>query len=275
MAIRKVGKSSGSLISKFRLLLEDDPDAPRGFGHKSAWLAVQCAPRELADALSLVETAPANWESGLEATESGGIFITPQIKGWCLATGLSLPTPNELANDARLSTAFLTLMAALEGRFDDVQLFATHRVVEYHTWARARGGKLKRVFAWLGEQGAVVANAGETTVEEMELGLPDVTGLSLEDATDRLWEADDANQNSRRLPPPTETKTIQNPKTGETISISVACPPNDPIPGETTVTALAGLWSIDPTQIDEMPLPPSVGIAGLLPAHFRSLSLGN
>lgn len=275
MASGKMGKSSGSSISKFRLLLEDDPDVPRGFGYKSAWLAVQCAPLELTDALCLVETAPANWESGLEATESGGLFVTPQINGWCLATGWSLPTPNELSKDARLSTTFLALMAALESRFDDVQLFATHRVAEYHAWARARGGKLKRVFAWLGEQGAAVANTGQTTFEEMELGLPDVTGLSLEDTTDRLWEADEVNRSSPKPLPPKRTMAIVNPKTGETISISVASPPNNPMPDETTVTALAGLWSIDPTRIDEMSLPASVGIAGLLPAKFRPSSQGN
>jgi hypothetical protein len=105
------------------------------------------------------------------------------------------------------------------------------------------------VFAYLGESGTVIANAGVTTADEMALGLPDVTGLSLDEATNRLFEADEGSEH-------------QNGKSGGHARVSA-------IPYEETVTALAGQWSVNPSLIEDMGLPASVGLCGVLPARFR------
>jgi len=55
--------------------------------------------------------------------------------------------------------------------FPEVAYFSTHRVVEWHAWARAVKGKVVRRFAWLGESGATFWNEGKPTAAELQVGL--------------------------------------------------------------------------------------------------------
>ena len=65
---------------------------------------------------------------------------------------------------------FLPFLEDLGGRFGEVQYFGTHRVVDYHAWARASDGWVIRSYAWLGERGDVLQDVGPKTPEEEELG---------------------------------------------------------------------------------------------------------
>ena len=72
-------------------------------------------------------------------------------------------------------------------RFDDVQFFGSHRVVDFVAWARAVKGKPTQIFAWSGSDGAVLANIGEQTPEEAKLGFSNLSGLSPSDTADKIF----------------------------------------------------------------------------------------
>jgi len=73
----------------------------------------------------------------------------------------------ENAREDRLSP----LLLALGEKFPDVQYFGTHRVVEYHGWARVVKGKMVRQYSYVGDQGRVLCDYGKPTHEERNLGL--------------------------------------------------------------------------------------------------------
>src|SRR5262249_25590547 len=154
------------------------------------------------------------------------------LDGWTFAVSLSLPALDESvrveqfagrAPPGRRSGKFIAMMNTLAARFDEAQYFGTYRVVEYHAWALARGGNLVRVF---GFGDGVMANLGEQTASEAQLGFPNLSGLSLEEATARIFNGEGA------------------------------------LPSETWVTRLAGEWSMNPHNLEDAGYPPSVGLAG-------------
>jgi len=149
------------------LVVGSKPDKPVPFGCKIAWLAIRSeSPREVADALGLVKIRDSSWSDGLQAAGRGDVFVSPPVHGWVLAVSTSLPD----AGDERSTDRCTPLLARLGKRFPDVQYFATHRVVEYHAWARVKNGAVDRQFAYLGERGEVSWNSGPQTPEEVRLG---------------------------------------------------------------------------------------------------------
>jgi hypothetical protein len=222
------------------------PDLPFGFGYKTSWIAVRGDTAQLAEALGLQNVVAANWDSGLfPARSSIGdlsarpvVFVTPQLSGWTMAVSLSLPALDEHATDEQLqgqaplgerSGRFIAMMQSLAARFDDVQYFGSYRVVSYVAWCRARGGKIERAFGYA--DGQLFANFGGTTPEEAKLGFPDLSGLSLDETTDKLFESDDST--------------------------------NEELPAK-----LAGEWSINPLTLEEAGYPLSVGVAGYLSDQY-------
>ncbi len=85
----------------------------------------------------------------------GGVFLTPPVNGWILICGTRLPPQSEDA-----ATEVETRLEILSHEFSDAQVFATHRVVEYHVWGRARDGSLTRGFGHLGEAGVTFWDTG-------------------------------------------------------------------------------------------------------------------
>lgn len=218
------------------------PDPPVAFGYKTSWVAVRGEPAQLADALGLQNFVATNWTSAMFPARSSNslserpvIFVTPQLSGWTMAVSFFLPSLDELTTDEQFrgeeppgerSELLVTMMQALAARFDDVQFFGSYRVVGYVAWCRARGGKIERAFGYA--DGQVFANFGATTPEEAKLGFPDLSGLSSDEAVDKLFETDDATD-------------------------------------EALPAKLAGEWSINPLQLEEAGYPPSLGLAGYLP----------
>lgn len=137
------------------------PDAPRPFGYKTGWLAIRdAAPQEVINALKLQNPAVANWESGLAAVWGGSgdcVFITPRIDGYVLVVGVA-----GLYEEGGLKP--------IAGKFAEMQFFATHRVSEFHCWAKYRAGELVRGYCYIGDTGEVEWDAGELTLEEEALG---------------------------------------------------------------------------------------------------------
>jgi hypothetical protein len=132
----------------------------QGFGYKNAWMAARGAdPAALAAALSLEIAGPCEWDRGIAAAydyDSRQLFITPPIDGWVLCVGRPLLDDVVSELTARVARELGT----------EVQLFATHRVVEAHAWARATPQGLVRAFSWDGESGEVLLDIGEHSEDE-------------------------------------------------------------------------------------------------------------
>ena len=146
-------------------VIDSTPDLPVSFGFKCIWLAIKTTDSSaVAKAIGLQRQKVANWKSGIEAAHDSQIFITPPINGWTLLVGVGLP-------DSSDGEGAIRMLESLSQEFGETQYFATNRVVELHAWARARDGKLCRVFCYVGERGEIVLNRGEITEEEQNLGL--------------------------------------------------------------------------------------------------------
>lgn len=246
---------------------DQKPDTPEPFGFKVSWFAVKALdPASVLDALEFSEATPANWSSGLEAAygqshkDDPWVFISPPLSGWVLVVGFSLPYPTiETHHD--IGMRFDLLFSRLMKRFDDVQFFGSHRVVDFVAWARALTGKPIRIFAWSGSAGAVLANVGGQTPEEAQLGFPDLSDLSPSEAGDRIFEI--AGQQDAE-----EGALIASGLSGREARARIRQSGLHAFVDETDVVKLAGLWSIDPTRLSNLDYPPGLGLAARLPNNL-------
>lgn len=152
---------------------------PVAFGYKMAWLAIRTDdPMSVVDALSLEAVEACPWPQAVEAVYSHDAmadrpaFVTPPLDGWTLVAGPGLFDEVSDAEPERLA-AYVSETARRSGT--EVQLFATHRVVEGHAWARADPDGLRRAFYYLGEIGEELVDEGEPTPIEgsRDLNPPD------------------------------------------------------------------------------------------------------
>ena len=111
-----------------------------------------------------------------------------------------------------------------------VQSFSTHRIVEYHAWAKAEGGELRRAYAYSGESGVTILDIGEASEQEHTLGFHVFDERSPQAEKESYWDND--------------TLTYR---------------------GEEYVVQLAGRWSIDPTRLGDRTQPVVDGWLGSLP----------
>jgi hypothetical protein len=141
---------------------------PVPFGYKTSWLAGETDDTEgVVKALGLRHAEQACWSKGLYK----GTFVAPSILGWTLVEGVRPEAGAPL---------FVAFLEDLSRRFGEVQYFGTHRVVDYHAWAKAVDGRLLRSYAWLGERGQVLQDVGQRTPEEEELGFRFVDRTTVE-----------------------------------------------------------------------------------------------
>lgn len=183
------------------------PDSPIPFGYKTSWLCVRAQdPQEVAGILGLKNPQIANWESGYKALGQGKVFVSPAISGYVLVIGYERNDIGDLLEEP-------LELARLGKLFPQVQYYASHRVVDYATWAKLEDGKMIRAYGWCGDQGEVLRNEGTVTPEEQQIGMgnPLTDPLGTED-----WDAFD-------------------------------------VPDEETVIELAALWGIDPLFRGEYP----------------------
>ncbi|MCE9638047.1 MAG: hypothetical protein K8T90_20285 [Planctomycetes bacterium] len=141
-------------------------DRPVSFGYTSVWVAVRGrTPIDVVEALRLTSVVPVAWADGIDAAYGGRVFVAPPLDGWVLAASTQFPDSGDGDHPDR-ATPFVE---ALSQRFGEVQYFGTHRVVEWHAWARAINGTFTRKFSWIGERGEVLWNEGARTDVEREL----------------------------------------------------------------------------------------------------------
>lgn len=208
------------------LKLDATPDKPTGFGYKIAWIVIKSDdPREVAQSLKLLEIQPANWRTGLATAYEHydtHVFITPSIEGKVFVVG-AIPDPG----DSEHPDECTSLLEELGKIFDPVFYFGTHRVVGFHAWARIDKGKISRAYAFDGDQGITIWDKGEQTSEEKKLGFK--------------FFAD--------VPPQGQEQGYRERKDLR-------------FPDEEDVMSIAEAWTLNPTKIDQMNLPESVGLVG-------------
>ena len=201
-------------------MTEPQPDSPVPFGYKISWFAVR-SPDSLAVASALGFAHPdrTSWARGIESAYAGSVFITPPIEGWTLVVGDAVAPGVEQADGNWRSN-----LIELSERFGEVQMFATHRVVELHGWAIARGGSVERAYCYVGESGEVRYDEGEQTAAEQSLGFAFGDPDCPEAEDDSYWERDSL------------------------------------FPDEGSVMALAGKWSVSPIELSERSGSPGLGL---------------
>jgi hypothetical protein len=246
------------------------PDAPKPFGFKVSWFAVRATdPASVLDALELGQATAANWASGIAAaygdpqSSDSWAFVSPPIGGWVLVVGSSLPYPATIEgghndNGKKFDVMFCRLMR----RFEDVQFFGSHRVVDFVTWARALNGKPIRIFGWCGSDGTVLANVGKQTPEEAKLGFANLSGLSPSDAADKIFataEEEDIEEN----------RLVADGLSQREAWAKVRQNRRSPFPDEIDVVELAALWSVDPSRLEDQDHLLGLGLAVRLPENLR------
>ena len=135
-----------------------ESEVPQFSGYKSGWLCIRGGgPREVMLRLGCEGAEPCTWRTGVsEAGKNGLVFVSPCFNGFVLV--ISVP---ELGAER---------LDRLAESVEELQYFITHRVVEYHSWAKYRSGSLVRGYAYLGEAGRVLWDEGEMTPQELALG---------------------------------------------------------------------------------------------------------
>lgn len=115
-------------------------------------------------------------------------------------------------------------MVELSKQFGEVQFFGSMRISSTYIWACASKGKLVRLFY---EEDGARRVRGEETAGEKELNLRFFDALSPESKQPGYWERKDLQY-----------------------------------PDEEHVLKVAAKWSIDPMSLDQLSLPPSMGLLG-------------
>lgn len=146
------------------------PDGPAPFGYKCIWFAIKSTNiDEVVKEIGLKSPVRCNWKSGIAAAYNGGVFVGPAVGDWTLVIGQDLPTLDD-AGDRQKQTD--VLLIKLSKRFGEAQHFGTHRVSDFHAWAKALSGKIVREFAYVAAD-EKLCNLGGMTAEERSAGIMD------------------------------------------------------------------------------------------------------
>jgi hypothetical protein len=159
--------SLGSLAVNQTLKASNLPTPPEPFGFKMRWVSVKSGSvDEVVRVLSMGSPRKASWKDGIEcAYQLRQVFVAPPIQGWVSIVGFA---SGDFEGQDEVAAAKRRI-GMVTPHFQSVCAFATHRVVEYHQWIRATGGRINRCFAYLGERGEVLCNEGKVTDVERQL----------------------------------------------------------------------------------------------------------
>lgn len=141
--------------------ISQEPDTPIPFGMKISWLVVkENDPKAVMEKLNCTDIEISNWQSAFHHMEKmKKVFVTPCFNGYVLVLNYNEPLENK------------QLLQDIASKFEEIQYFSTHRIVELSCWVKYRNGQLIRSFYYVGDQNEIIWNEGELTQEEKELGL--------------------------------------------------------------------------------------------------------
>ncbi len=182
----KVGKKNdvdldNFLIPQSQFLESNKIDEPVSFGYKNLWFAVKTSNKEeLAHLLGLKILGKSNWINGIKQAYDNRIFITPEIDGWTLICGTGFLG---MFDKDSVDVSILNLLSS---KYGEAQYFYTHRITEYHIWAKSQNGQLIRYYSYIGELGENLRIEGNPT--EIEKGLKLVNTFSEEAKNENYFE---------------------------------------------------------------------------------------
>lgn len=221
--IREEQERAANQPSKRKVVeIRDDPDKPIAFGAKSSWIATR-APDAEALAAAL----------GLVETQpcnwaSGFLASRAYPSDYVFVTprigDWVLATGIGLPEPSNPSLDdWRSLMARVSRHFGEAQYFASHRVSSYSAWSLYDKGRETRLFACADDP---IHNLGEPLPEEADL-MAHLPNLEEADEDSGYWDREDLR-----------------------------------VPQEEDVLRLAAAWSFDPSTLDSLDLPPSLGLVG-------------
>ncbi len=201
------------------------PDRPQPFGYKQAWFTLSSTDTAaVAQAFNLTVVQPCTWNDGICFTSRDLLFVSPPIQSWIFVVG----NPAALLDEQTLGLTVPPLLNRLSARFGTADYFATHRVVDYHVWARSEAGRLVRGYAYLGQRDETLWDEGAPTTET-ELGLAFFDERSREAQEPADWEH----------------AALQSPS-------------------EETVMQMARHWCLAPVDLTPDDSPPALGLRGVI-----------
>jgi hypothetical protein len=228
---RKFGIRLRSLGRDTGIRVDTTPGRPQAFGFDTAWLAIRTRDTlKVVEELGLSQVQRASWRGGLAAT-----FDEQLTDSFVFVTppveGWTFVVGYALPHPGANRTAdcCMPLLEHLGAKWSDVQYFYACPSIDLFAWARMRDGKLVRSFK--SDEDAAIWTRGTATPEEREVGLAPAE-----------LRAGAVKRTVRRTAEP---------------------------PSEANILALAGKWSLDPSELSEVETLPSLGFIGRAPANWR------
>lgn len=127
------------------------------------WIAIRSSNTTHLRTLFGLNSEPATpWSEALNRSSEPSLFISPPVQGWTLVIGGSLPDPSDDVDSC------FRVLVSLSREIGEVQYFAADRVLNHHSWAKLRDGRVLRAYAW---SGVTEWNQGKPTADERLLGM--------------------------------------------------------------------------------------------------------
>jgi hypothetical protein len=227
LTIRRSSRSGGNGSEPLpEVEISAAPDTPIDFGRKTMWLAVPTDDAAgVVQSLGLSEAQPSNWQTGFAAAYT---YPSDYVFVTSPVQGwiFALGTGLPDPSDSTVFRHWQSLLESLSARFGRALFFASHRVSSYSAWAVFQSGRQLRLFAYADQ---IIHNAGTPLPEEAELMAHLLDPDSPEAASENYWDREDLRT-----------------------------------PDEDDVLRLAAAWSVDPSSLESLEVPPSVGTIGRL-----------
>lgn len=173
-AINEIESMSPPIISRTNQYIENkikNTKEPISFGYKTSWMAFKTDDnKDVLNKLKLDDINKTNWAKGLEISQTENyVFVSQSINGWVLVHSLSaLPLPSENINLNNV----VNFYKEMSKEFGEVQIYATHRVIDLHTWGLFKDGEVIRAYGFYGEKGKILWNIGDKLTEENDYEWP-------------------------------------------------------------------------------------------------------
>ncbi|RLU01217.1 hypothetical protein [Ketobacter sp.] len=218
-------------IEKPKPVICNQPDKPIAFGYKTIWVAIKATDsKRVIECLDMHDVEIANWETGIVAANHSWKERLVFVSPPVKSWVFVVGGMPCLDRETDPDVA-IDFIKNIASHFSDVQYFGSHRVSGWCAWARIIENEMVRAYSF--GDGETLRDTNDLTMEEIELDLKFLDTRTQEFIDSNVWEIDDH-----------------------------WCP------DEEDVTKLAGKWSLNPAELDELELPESVGFVGKISSKW-------